>query len=219
MGVATPTHVTWCENTVKCSVTQRETWQEFKKCELYERKTVQQKTHTRGKAVSVTPQSVTSQSPTLPPVDWSPPGFPVRGILQASILEWVAISCSRDCKATVLQSNMKKERKKENKSTRAQRETWAQCTEELGSRGHPATLERASLGGRGLLSAGNVPSEPGWPVRAAVERTAVIPQRAGLWCACSLFHPRDPVAQDNFSTQGRIDWTIFYPRRMTTSET
>ena len=29
------------------------------------------------------------------PMDCSPPGFPVRGILQARILEWVAISSSR----------------------------------------------------------------------------------------------------------------------------
>ena len=29
------------------------------------------------------------------PVDCSPPGFPVRGIFQARILEWVAISYSR----------------------------------------------------------------------------------------------------------------------------
>ena len=29
------------------------------------------------------------------PKDWSPPGFPVRGIIQAKILEWVAISFSR----------------------------------------------------------------------------------------------------------------------------
>ena len=30
------------------------------------------------------------------PMDWSPPGFSVHGILQARILEWVAISFSRD---------------------------------------------------------------------------------------------------------------------------
>ena len=29
------------------------------------------------------------------PIDGSPPGFPVPGILQARILEWVAISFSR----------------------------------------------------------------------------------------------------------------------------
>ena len=29
------------------------------------------------------------------PVDWSPPGYSVHGILQARILEWVAISFSR----------------------------------------------------------------------------------------------------------------------------
>ena len=33
--------------------------------------------------------------PTLcDPIDGSPPGFSVPGILQARILEWVAISCS-----------------------------------------------------------------------------------------------------------------------------
>ena len=30
------------------------------------------------------------------PVDWSPPGFSVCGILQARILEWVATAFSRD---------------------------------------------------------------------------------------------------------------------------
>ena len=30
------------------------------------------------------------------PMDWTPPGFSVHGILQARILEWVAISCSRE---------------------------------------------------------------------------------------------------------------------------
>ena len=29
------------------------------------------------------------------PMDYSPPGFPIHGILQARILEWVAISFSR----------------------------------------------------------------------------------------------------------------------------
>ena len=37
--------------------------------------------------------------PTLcDPIDGSPPGFPVPGILQARILEWVAISFSNVCK-------------------------------------------------------------------------------------------------------------------------
>ena len=37
--------------------------------------------------------------PTLcDPVDGSPPGYPVLGILQARILEWVAISFSSACK-------------------------------------------------------------------------------------------------------------------------
>ena len=37
--------------------------------------------------------------PTLhDPIDGSPPGFPVPGILQARTLEWVAISFSNACK-------------------------------------------------------------------------------------------------------------------------
>ena len=40
--------------------------------------------------------SITQLCPTLcHPVDCSPPGSSVRGILQARILEWVAISSSR----------------------------------------------------------------------------------------------------------------------------
>ena len=36
--------------------------------------------------------------PTLwDPIDGSPPGFPVSGILQARIMEWVAISFSNAC--------------------------------------------------------------------------------------------------------------------------
>ena len=41
--------------------------------------------------------SVAQLCPTLcNPVNHSTPGFPVYGIYQARILEWVAISCSRD---------------------------------------------------------------------------------------------------------------------------
>ena len=32
------------------------------------------------------------------PIDGSPPGFPVPGILQARTVEWVAISFSNACK-------------------------------------------------------------------------------------------------------------------------
>ena len=40
--------------------------------------------------------SVAQSCPTLcDPMDCSPPGFPVHGIFQARILEWVAISFSR----------------------------------------------------------------------------------------------------------------------------
>ena len=39
---------------------------------------------------------VTQSGPTLcDPVDYSPPGSPVHGILQARILEWVATPSSR----------------------------------------------------------------------------------------------------------------------------
>ena len=42
-------------------------------------------------------ESVVSQSClTRDPMDYSPPSFSVHGILQARILEWVAISFSRD---------------------------------------------------------------------------------------------------------------------------
>ena len=45
-------------------------------------------------AVAVT--NVAQSCPTLcDPVDYSPPGSSVHGILQAGILEWVAISFSR----------------------------------------------------------------------------------------------------------------------------
>ena len=52
---------------------------------------VQQKEHTAAAAAAKLLQSC----PTLcDPTDGSPPGFPVPGILQARILEWVAISFS-----------------------------------------------------------------------------------------------------------------------------
>ena len=42
-------------------------------------------------------RSVTQLCPTLcDPMDCSSPGSSVRGIFQARILEWVAISCSRE---------------------------------------------------------------------------------------------------------------------------
>ena len=84
---------------------------------LWKENSTAENTHTLQSSVRQSTELVMSQSPTLPPMDCSPPGFPDRGILQARILEWVAISCSKDCKATVIQSNMKKGRKKENKST------------------------------------------------------------------------------------------------------
>ena len=46
-------------------------------------------------AAAKSPQSC----PTLcDPIDGSPPGFPVPGILQARTLEWAAISFSNACK-------------------------------------------------------------------------------------------------------------------------
>ena len=55
---------------------------------------------TRGKKVtrreSESESEVVQSCPTLcDPVDCSPPGFSIHGILQARILEWVAISFSR----------------------------------------------------------------------------------------------------------------------------
>ena len=46
--------------------------------------------------IEVAAAAVSSQScPTLcDPIDGSPPGSPVPGMLQARTLEWVAISCS-----------------------------------------------------------------------------------------------------------------------------
>ena len=38
-------------------------------------------------------------SDTCDPMDCSPPGSSVHGILQARILEWVAISFSRECRS------------------------------------------------------------------------------------------------------------------------
>ena len=50
----------------------------------------------RSRFFSATAAAKSLQScPTLcDPIDGSPPGFPVSGILQARILEWVAISFS-----------------------------------------------------------------------------------------------------------------------------
>ena len=52
--------------------------------------------HCSPPALTVCPCSVTQACPTLcNPVDCSPPGSPIPGILQARTLEWVAISSSR----------------------------------------------------------------------------------------------------------------------------
>jgi len=52
---------------------------------------------TTGKTIALTAAAAKSlqSCPTLcNPIDGSPPGFPIPGILQARILEWVAISFS-----------------------------------------------------------------------------------------------------------------------------
>ena len=51
---------------------------------------------TTGKTIALTAAAKSLQScPTLcDPIDGSPPGFPVPGILQARVLEWVAIAFS-----------------------------------------------------------------------------------------------------------------------------
>ena len=43
------------------------------------------------------PKSLQSCLTLCDPIDWSPPGSPVPGILQARTLEWVAISFSNAC--------------------------------------------------------------------------------------------------------------------------
>ena len=45
-------------------------------------------------AAAVTAKSLQSCPTLCDPIDGSPPGFPVPGILQARTLEWVAISFS-----------------------------------------------------------------------------------------------------------------------------
>ena len=47
--------------------------------------------------VAATAKSLQSCLTLCDPIDGSPPGFPVPGILQARILEWVAISFSNAC--------------------------------------------------------------------------------------------------------------------------
>ena len=47
-----------------------------------------------GNAAAAAAKSLQSCPPLCDPIDGSPPGSPVPGILQARILEWVAISFS-----------------------------------------------------------------------------------------------------------------------------
>ena len=47
-----------------------------------------------GRAVAAAAKSLQSCPPLCDPIDGSPPGSPVPGILQARTLEWVAISFS-----------------------------------------------------------------------------------------------------------------------------
>ena len=52
-------------------------------------------THTSANATTAAAAKSLQSCPTLcDPIDGSPPGFPVPGILQARTLEWVAISFS-----------------------------------------------------------------------------------------------------------------------------
>ena len=51
----------------------------------------------RGYRAAAAAKSLQSCPTLCDPVDGSPPGFPVPGILQARILEWVAISFSNAC--------------------------------------------------------------------------------------------------------------------------
>ena len=47
-----------------------------------------------GHAAAAAAKSLQSCPTLCDPIDGSPPGFPVRGILQAKTMEWVAISFS-----------------------------------------------------------------------------------------------------------------------------
>ena len=51
-------------------------------------------THSSILQLAATAKSLQSCPTLCNPIDGSPPGFPVPGILQARILEWVAISYS-----------------------------------------------------------------------------------------------------------------------------
>ena len=53
---------------------------------------------------------VIQSCPTVRPVDFSPPSSSIHGILQARILEWVAISFSREKKRREAKSKGEKER-------------------------------------------------------------------------------------------------------------
>ena len=56
------------------------------------------KTVLRDAAVAAAAKSLQSCPTLRDPIDGSPPGSPVPGILQARTLEWVAISFSNACK-------------------------------------------------------------------------------------------------------------------------
>ena len=56
-----------------------------------------------AKLTTVIDGLVAKSCPTLnDPMDWSPPGSYVHGILQARILEWIAISFSRTTMARII---------------------------------------------------------------------------------------------------------------------
>ena len=51
----------------------------------------------RRAAAAAAAKSLQSCPTLCDPIDGSPPGSPVPGILQARTLEWVAISCEKGC--------------------------------------------------------------------------------------------------------------------------
>ena len=52
-------------------------------------------THPAAAAAAAAAKSLQSCLTLCDPIDGSPPGSPIPGILQARTLEWVAISCSK----------------------------------------------------------------------------------------------------------------------------
>ena len=77
-----------CYNSEKYRVSSKPEWKGFIKSEVSTKAF-------KGQAAAATAAKLLELCPTLcDPIDCSPPGSPVPGILQARILEWVAISFS-----------------------------------------------------------------------------------------------------------------------------